>query len=183
MILAGSWFHPSLQAEPVTYNIDPVHSTVGFKIRHLGISWVQGSFKDFDGVVIFDEENPDNSKIAVSVKAATVDTGNDDRDAHLQDEEYFNTAQWQTLSFKSKSVKKTGEKKYSVTGDFTLRGETKEMTFEITDLGTAKGMKGEMRRGGETEFTLKRSEFGMEGGLPLVGDEVHITLAFSAIQE
>ncbi len=183
MLLTGSWFHSSVHAEPSTYNIDPVHSTVGFKIRHLGISWVQGSFKDFDGVVILNEAEPGNSKIAVSVKAASVDTGNDDRDAHIQDEEYFNTAKWETLSFKSKSVKKSGEKSYSITGDFTLRDVTKEMTIEVKDLGTAKGMKGEMRRGGETEFVIKRSEFGMTGGHPLVGDEVHITLAFSAIEE
>ncbi|MEO0453398.1 MAG: YceI family protein [Verrucomicrobiota bacterium] len=181
-LVLGAGFSQSLQAAE-TYSIDATHSSVNFKIKHLGISWVNGSFKDYEGTVTFDPETPANSKISVSVDVTSVYTGSEDRDAHIQDDEYFNSAEWEKMTFESKKVEKTGDDTYKVTGDFTLRDVTKEITIEVTDLGGATGRQGEKRRGGETSFIIKRSDYGMEGGAPLVGDEVHISLAFSAVEE
>jgi polyisoprenoid-binding protein YceI len=171
----------AVQAAPETFKADAAHSSVGFKIRHLGISWVKGTFKDFEGTAIFDAEKPEMSSVQVTVQAASVDTGNKDRDAHLQKDEFFNVEKFPTLSFKStKVVKKDGDV-YEVTGDFTLMGVTKPVTFTFEASGPIKGMKGETRRGGETEFKIKRSDFGMAKMIGPIGDEVQISLAFEGV--
>lgn len=173
---------PGLQAAPETYKIDPVHSSVGFKVRHLGVSWVHGSFKDFEGQVVFDPEKPENSSVNLTVKAASVDTGNEKRDAHLRKPEFFGADKNPTLSFKSTKVEKAGPNLYRVTGDFTLIGVTKSLTVDFTGTDEVKGMQGETRRGGETEFVLKRSDFGMKEMIGPIGDEVRVSLAFSGIK-
>lgn len=172
-----------LTAAPETYKIDPVHSSVGFKIRHLGISWVNGSFKDYEGQVVFDAEKPEASSVSITVKAASVDTGNEKRDTHLRNADFFNTEKFPTLTFKSTKVEKTGANTYKVTGDFTLLGVTKPMTIDFTGTDLIDGMGGEKRRGGETTFAIKRSEFGMKESLGPVGDEVQIALAFSGVRQ
>jgi len=173
--------HP-ISAAPETYKIDPVHSSIGFKIRHLGISWVNGSFNDFEGQVVFDPEKPENSSVNVIVKAASIDTGSEKRDAHLRKPEFFGVEKAPTLSFKSTKVEKTGPNLYKVTGDFTVIGVTKSITFDFTGTDEVKGMQGETRRGGETEFVLKRSDFGMNHMAGPIGDDVRVSLAFSGIK-
>ncbi|MDX6766626.1 MAG: YceI family protein [Candidatus Methylacidiphilales bacterium] len=169
-------------AAPQVFKIDPVHSSVGFKIRHLGISWVTGSFKEFEGQVSFDPEKPEASSVVVTVQAASVDTGSAKRDAHLKKPELFNVEKFPTLSFKSTKVEKTGDNTYKVTGDFTLLGTTKPLTVEFTGTDEVKGMQGETRRGGETTFVIKRSDFGMNYSIGPIGDDVQVSLAFSGIK-
>jgi len=182
LVLLATVCHPGLNAAPETYKIDPVHSSVGFKVRHLGVSWVNGSFKDFDGQVVFDPEKPENSSVNVTVKAASIDTGSDKRDTHLRKPEFFGVDKNPTLSFKSTKVEKAGPNFYRVTGDFTLTGVTKSLTVDFTGTDEVKGMQGETRRGGETEFVLKRSDFGMKEMIGPIGDEVRVSLAFSGIK-
>jgi len=173
----------SVTAAPATYEIDPAHSSVDFKIRHLGISWVRGSFGEIAGEVTVDPENPEKSVIEVTVQAASVDTRNDKRDEHLRSDEYFDVENHPTLTFKSSGVKKTGENTYEVTGDFTLLGVTKPITVMLTDSGEIEAQE-KTRRGGEVEeFTISRSDFGMDEMVGPIGDEVHILLAFSTIKK
>ena len=172
-----------LQAAPETYAIDSVHSSVDFKIRHLGVSWVQGSFGKFEGKVVFDADKAEASSVEVTVQADSVDTRNDGRDKHLKSEDFFNTAKYPTLSFKSTKVEKKAADTYEVTGDFTLLGVTKPLTFTMTTSGPVEGMKKETRRGGETEFTIKRSDFGMSKMVGPIGDDVKISLAFSGVKQ
>jgi polyisoprenoid-binding protein YceI len=171
------------QAAPETFKIDPAHSSVEFKIRHLGISWVTGVFKDFEGTVVYDEADPSKNSIEVTVKADSVDTSNSMRNDHLKKPEYFNVEKFPTLTFKSSKVEKTEKGEFKVTGDFTLLGVSKSIVVEVEGSGPVEGMKKEVRRGGETEFTIKRSDYGMKEGVGPVGDEVKITLAFSAIKQ
>lgn len=171
------------QAAPETFKIDPAHSSVEFKIRHLGISWVTGVFKDFEGTVVYDEADPSKNSIEVTVKADSVDTGNNMRNDHLKKPEYFNVEKFPTLTFKSTKVEKTEKGEFKVTGDFILLGVSKSIEVEVEGSGPVEGMKKEVRRGGETEFTIKRSDYGMKEGVGPVGDEVKITLAFSAIKQ
>ncbi len=173
----------TLSAAPETFKIDPVHSSVGFKIRHLGISWVNGSFKDYEGQVTLDPEKPETSSVQIAVKAASVDTGNEKRDGHLRNADFFDVEKFPTLTFKSTKVEKTAEGTYRVTGDFTLMGVTKAVTVNFTGTEEVKGMQGETRRGGETSFTIKRSDYGMKNSLGPVGDDVHISLAFSGVKQ
>lgn len=171
------------QAQTETYQIDPVHSTVAFKIRHLGISWVNGNFADFAGTVVFDPAKPENSSAEVTVKASSVDTRNVKRDTDLKSPAYFDIEKHALLSFKSTKVRKTGDKTYEVTGDLSILGVARPLTITFTDLGTATGMQGEARRGGETSFSLKRSDFGMTKNVGPIGDDVEVTLAFSGVKK
>ena len=172
-----------LRAAAENYSIDPVHSTVGFKIRHLGISWVTGSFGKFEGTASFDPAQPASSTLAVTVQADSVNTGNADRDKHLRAEDFFHTEKHPTITFKSTKVVKKTDSSYEVTGDMTLLGTTKPVTFTVETTGPVQGMKGETRRGGETTLTVKRSDFGMKNMIGPIGDEVHVTLAFSAVKQ
>jgi polyisoprenoid-binding protein YceI len=172
-----------LVAAPERYKIDTTHSSVSFKIRHLGVSWVQGVFKDYEGEVLFDPEKPEASSVTVTVKAASVDTGNEKRDNHLRNADYFHVEKFPTLSFKSTKVEKTGENRYKVTGDFTLLGVTKPLVVDFIATDEIEGMRGEKRRGGETSFTIKRSDFGMKQSIGPIGDEVHVSLSFAGVKE
>jgi polyisoprenoid-binding protein YceI len=172
-----------LVAAPERYKIDTTHSSVSFKIRHLGVSWVQGVFKDYEGEVLFDPEKPEASSVTVTVKAASVDTGNEKRDNHLRNADYFHVEKFPTLSFKSTKVEKTGENRYKVTGDFTLLGVTKPLVVDFIATDEIEGMRGEKRRGGETSFTIKRSDFGMKQSIGPIGDEVHVSLSFAGVKD
>lgn len=166
-----------------TYQIDPVHSTVEFKVKHLGISTVSGAFREFKGSGVLDPEKPELSTLEVVAQAASVDTGVAKRDEHLRGPDFFDTAKYPTLSFKSTKVEKLTGNKFSVTGDFTLLGVTKPITFEVEASAEAQGIKEEIRRGGETAFTIKRSDYGMAKMIGPIGDEVHVLIAFSAIKQ
>jgi polyisoprenoid-binding protein YceI len=175
----------SVQAQTAeTYRIDPVHSIVEFKIRHLGISWVKGVFREFAGGGAFDPAHPENSHIEVIVQAASIDTGTEKRDTHLRSPDFFNAGKFPTLSFKSTKVEKLGANRYSVTGDFTLLDQTRPVTVEVETSDAAPGLEpGEIRRGGETAFKIKRSDFGMAGMVGPIGDEVQISLSFESVRE
>lgn len=173
----------SAVAAPESYKIDTAHSTVSFRVKHFGVSWVRGSFDEFNGSVNFDENNPEKSSVEVIVKADSIDTGNSSRDGHLKTEDFFNTGKFPTLTFKSTNVKKVSDTTYEVTGDFTMHGVTKPLIVKFESLGKHEGKNGEVRRGGETSFTVKRSDFGMSGSIPVVGDNVEVTLAFAGVKK
>ncbi len=183
-VLVAAAASPALLAAPEKYTIDPVHSTVSFKIKHLMISTVSGSFTDFAGSGTFDPENPEASSIQVTVQAASINTNNDQRDTHLKSDEFFNIEKHPTLTFQSTSITKNSDDTYNITGDFTLMGVTKPISFTATITDQISGMKeGEKRRGGSASFRIKRSDFGMNHMIGPIGDEVDITLSFSGIQE
>jgi polyisoprenoid-binding protein YceI len=174
----------SAQAEIIQYEIDAVHSSVDFKIRHLGISWVRGSFTEFSGQVNIDSENPEKSQVSITVQAASVDTRNKARDKHLRNEDYFNVEKFPIISFKSTSLKKQKDGTYLLTGKLTLLETTRTITTTLTDSGEVDGMHGEKRRGGElAEIVLKRSDYGMPKKMGPIGDEVTLYLAFSAVKK
>jgi polyisoprenoid-binding protein YceI len=182
-MLLGIMLMPA-QAEVINYDIDAVHSSVDFKIRHLGITWVRGSFNEISGQVHFDAEKPEKSQIEVEVKAASVNTRNEGRDKHLRSEDYFNVDAFPTISFKSSSLKKQKDGTYKMTGDLTLLGDTHEITTTLTDSGEVDGMHGEKRRGGEmADMVIKRSDYGMKKMVGPIGDEVHLFLAFAAVRK
>jgi polyisoprenoid-binding protein YceI len=171
-----------LTARADTFKIDPVHSSIVFSIKHLGVTDFYGRFNDVSGKVVFDKAEPSQSSVEVTIPVESIDTHNEKRDQHLKSPDFFNAKQFPTIVFKSKSVEGTGDT-YKATGDLTLHGVTKPMTLEIKRGEDGKGMEGEIRGGGEARFTIKRSDFGMnfmQGGL---GDQVTVLLSLEGVKQ
>lgn len=163
-----------------TYEIDSVHSSVGFSIRHF-VSKTTGSFANVTGAITVDRENLENSSVVATVEVASVNTANQKRDDHLRASDFFDVAKYATATFKSKSWKKTGENTYDITGDLTLKGITKEIVLATKLLGFGDGMNGAKLSGWEATITLKRSEWGITGYTGALGEDVAITIGIEGI--
>ena len=161
------------------YAIDPMHTAVSFKISHLGLSWVHGRFNDVSGGFVLDG---DTASFVLNIKPESVDTGNAKRDEHLRSPDFFNVKQFPGLTFKSTAVKPVKDG-YEVTGDLTLHGVTKPVTFTLLGGRKAEFPKNVQRTGYSTELTLKRSEFGMDKMLEAIGDEVRIVISFEGVKK
>jgi len=164
------------------YVIDAVHSSVTFKISHLGLSWIHGRFDDFSGKFTIDSSDPARSSFTLNIKPDSVDTNNSQRDGHLKSPDFFNVKQFPALSFTSTSVKPI-ERGFEVTGDLTLHGETKPVTFTLKGGNKAEFPKGFQRTGYSTELVLKRSQFGVGKPMPVLGDEVHVAISFEGTKK
>ncbi|MFL5341647.1 MAG: YceI family protein [Gemmataceae bacterium] len=156
------------------YAVDPAHAGVNFRVTHVGLSWTFGRFNDVSGEFTVDGAN---STFALTIKADSVDTGNKQRDGHLCSPDFFNVKQFPQITFKSTAVKPV-EGGLDVTGDFTMHGVTKPMTFTLKGGNTAELPKGVKRTGYTTELVLKRSEYGMDKMIPGAGDDVHVAISF-----
>ena len=178
-------------AAPVTYTIDKPHTEVGFDVRHF-FSKVHGRFNDFQGTIVFDEQDP--AKISVEATAVTgsISTDNEKRDGHLKTADFFDAEKYPTLSFKSTKVTAAGKNKYKVTGDLTLRGVTKSVVFDVDFLGAGSVGVGGQSWGSKAGFaattTINRKDFGINwnktldnGGL-MLADEVTLVLNIEANQ-
>jgi polyisoprenoid-binding protein YceI len=165
-----------------TFKIDPVHSSVIFSVKHNGVTDFYGDFKEVTGTVTFDSADSSKSIVEVSISAESVDTRNEKRDQHLKSPDFFNSKQFPTLTFKSTKVEGTGDV-YKVTGDLTIHGVTKPVTVDFKRGADGKGGKGEVRGGGETRFTIKRSDYGMAFMQGPVGDDVNIVLSLEGVKQ
>lgn len=167
-----------------TYDIDPVHSVVWFRIKHLGTSYAYGAFTGVSGAISFNPEKTESDKIDVTVKSASVATFNDVRDEHLRGPDFFNVEKYPEITFKSTGWKATGDNRFEITGDLTMLGVTKKVTFPADFVGVGKGMQGEARAGFQAVFTIKRSDFGMTKYVPdVLGDEVHLTISMEGVKK
>lgn len=176
-ILAGA---PTAATAADAYKVDPVHSTVIFRIKHLEASYAYGRFDAVAGTFTLDEQDPTRSAFDLQVKADSVDTNDAKRDQHLKGADYFNVKQFPTLAFKSKSVKKSGANTYDVAGDLTMHGVTKPVSVKIETTGPAKKpamMGGGYAAGFEAQLAVKRGDFGMKGGAGMLGDDVRVIIS------
>lgn len=176
-------------ASAATWNIDPDHSNVGFKIRHLMVSNVKGSFDKYSGTVELNEKDITKSKVDVSIQTASINTNVELRDGHLKSADFFDVAKFPTMTFTSKKVVKAGKDKLKVTGDLTLHGITKEVVLKVD--GPSKEIKdlyGNIRKGATATATINRKDFGLnwnkalETGGVVVGEEVSITIEIEMIK-
>lgn len=165
-----------------TFKIDPVHSSVIFNIKHLGVTNFYGDFKEVTGTVTFDSADPSKSSVELSIPVESLDSRNPKRDQHLKSPDFFNAAQFPTLNFKSTKIEASGDV-YKVSGDLTIHGVTKPVTVDFHKGAEAKGQQGEVRSGGETKFTMKRSDYGMSFMQGALGDEVNIVLSLEGIKQ
>lgn len=174
LLLSSLFVCGSLRAAD-EYTYDLVHSSVSFKARHLDLSWIHGRFNLVDGKFSLDREKPENSTFTLTIPVDSVDTGNVARDLHLKQADYFDQKQFPTIDFKSTSCKVI-DGGFEVTGDFTMHGVTKSITFPLLG-GKEKEWKGVKRVGFSTELKLKRSDFGFDPkAIGLIGDEAIIII-------
>jgi len=168
-----------------TLEIDRSHSEVAFQVRHL-LSKVRGRFTDFAGTIEFDQSNPQNSRLDVAIKAASIDTAEGDRDKHLRSADFFETDKYPTLTFVSTAVTLRSGDTYDVAGNLTIHGVTRPVVLPASFLGAAQDPWGNTRFVFEAELTLNRKDFGLswnaalETGGFLVGDEVKVFLSIQA---
>ncbi len=167
----------SLSLAATKYEVDPVHSAVIFRIKHLNVSYSYGRFNDISGNFTLDAENPANSSVEVSVRVDSIDTAHGGRDQHLKSDEYFNVAKHATISFKSSKVEKVGDQQYKAEGELTLLGVSKPLTVTIEHVGEANVPRAGQRSGFETSFTIKRSDFGLTAGMGGLGDDVRLIVS------
>jgi polyisoprenoid-binding protein YceI len=170
-----------------TYEIDTVHSSVDFKIRHL-ISKVTGEFTDFDGTFVVAPDNLDQSSVDFRIKAASIDTGNEKRDEHLRSSDFFDVETYPEITFKSTKITRVDDDTFAVAGTLTIRGESKDITLMVDFLGEMEAMGG-VRAGYELSTTINRTEFGvswnraLEGGGAVLGDDVEVNIALALVKQ
>ena len=169
-------------AEPVEWRFDAAHSYVGFKVRHMMVTWVRGRFNEAQGKIWYDPANPAATRVEIDINPATIDTENERRDKHLRSDDFFAVDKYPAMKFVSKKAEPSGGG-LKVTGDLTMRGVTKEIVLMVADISptVADGRGGE-KMGATASAKINRKEWGINyhqvldsGGLN-VGDEVTIEI-------
>ena len=187
--LVFAWLLPAMAAaDPAIYKVDADHSGVSFSIRHF-VSNVSGRFRDFDGVIKYDKLNPAASSVEFRVRAASIDTTNNDRDEDLRSKKFFEVEKYPALTFTSTKVVPKDASTLEVTGNLTMHGVSREITFPVQVLGTMQAPHGE-KAGFEASFTVDRKEYGitwnniLDSG-PMLGDavKIHIEIEANSVAE
>ena len=168
------------------WNVDASHSSVDFSVKHMMIAKVKGTFHKFEASINADPEDLTTADIEFTVDMSSIDTRSEDRDNHLRSADFLDVENHPNMTFKSTSIKKTGDNEYDVTGDLTIRGVTKQETFKVVYEGGGKDPWGNERTGFSAEGTIKRTDYGLvwnaalETGGVLVGEDVKISLEIEA---
>ncbi len=165
-----------------TYALDPAHTTVGFRIRHMGLAFVEGEFDAFEGAVQFDPADLAATTVTATVQTTSVDTDVDARDGHLRTADFFDVATFPTMTFRSTAVQPTGPSTFRLTGDLTLHGVTRPVVLDVTAAGPITDPRSGQRAGFHAEGEIDRRDFGMTwgqvlpGGVPSLGHTVTLVL-------
>jgi len=165
-----------------TFNVDKAHSNIGFKVKHMMVSNVVGNFKDFSGTIEYDEKTKTLKSISGTVAVASINTENEKRDNHLRADDFFAAKEFPNITFESTKIEGN-----EVTGNFTLRGVTKELTFDLENNGTIVDHRGNTRVGLSLEGKINRKDFGvkynkiLEAGGVAVGDKVKLIIDLEGV--
>lgn len=177
-------------AQTARWEIDPAHSNVSFTVRHLMVSNVRGEFTKLAGGIDVVGTDPTTAKVAVTIEATSVNTREPKRDDHLRSGDFFDAAKFPTLTFVSKKVVSAGEGRLKMTGDLTIHGVTREVTFDVDSLTSPmKDPWGGTRAGAHATATIQRKDFGLiwnkalETGGVLVGDDVNIAIDVELVKK
>ncbi len=172
-----------------TYQIDPAHSTAQFVVRHMMITNVRGNFNRLQGSIDYDAENPSASNLSAEIETKAINTGDEQRDAHLRSADFLDAETFSKMTFKSTKVESAGQGEMTVTGDLTIHGVTKPVVLKVEGpTAETKDPFGNTRIGASATTKIKRADFGLtwnaalETGGFLVGDELKIELEISAIK-
>jgi polyisoprenoid-binding protein YceI len=171
-----------------TYVIDKGHSAVEFQVRHFA-SKVHGRFSDFEGAIQADAGKPEASSVTFTIKTASIDTNNGNRDNDLRSPNFFDAAKFPEITFKSSKMASTGKDQYAVTGTLTMHGVSKEVTLPVTHLGSMKDPRGNERASFELNTKLNRKDYGIDwnktldtGGL-MLSDDVDVTIDLETVKK
>lgn len=170
------------------WTLDPTHTRIGFIARHAMVTKVRGSFNDFIGTVTVTDENLETARVHLIVQAASIDTRNEQRDAHLRTNDFFAMGTYPEITFDSTSVKTTAEDSLTVVGDLTIKGVTREVTIPFEFAGTATDPFGNVRAGFDGSLVISRGDFGitwnspLETGGVLVSDKITLEFEVSAVK-
>ena len=177
-------------AATTNWNIDPTHSSASFKVKHMMISDVRGSFRDLQGTIAIDESNLANSQVNITIVATSIDTGIKKRDDHLRSADFFDVAKYPNLIFSSKQIRNIKNGEFELVGDLTLHGVTKEVVLNVAGPTVeAKDPWGNIRRAAQATTKINRKDFGLgwnaalETGGVLVGEEIQIELDIQFIKQ
>jgi polyisoprenoid-binding protein YceI len=170
------------------YQVDPAHTTLGFRIRHMGIAFVEGEFDTFEGTIAFAPDNLTATRAEVTVQTASIDTDVEQRDNHLRSADFFEVETYPTMTFAASEVHPTGPNSFRLVGDLTIKGTTKEVVFDVESAGPIPTDNGQ-RIGFHATTTIDRRDFGitwgndLPGGIPAVGNQVQLVLDVEGVTE
>ena len=170
------------------WSIDPMHSEVHFKVKHLVISTVTGTFKSFEGSLETASADFEDALIQFSMDVSSIDTNQEQRDAHLKSADFFDAEQFSTISFKSTSFKKDGDN-YALNGDLTIKNVTKQVKLDVDFGGVATDFYGNEKAGFELSGKISRKEFGLtwegitEAGAIVVGDDIKLNMNIQLVKQ
>lgn len=182
--MTTSTIHPTTTTS--TWTLDPAHTLVEFAAKHLMITTVKGRFADVSGTIHMDETDPAASSVEAVIKAASIDTRTDQRDAHLKSADFLEVERYPEITFKSTKVERVGDQHYRVTGNLTIHGVTKPVVLDVQDEGRTKDPWGGERAGFSATTRIDRRDFGLtwnqvvETGGVVVSNEIRITLEVEA---
>lgn len=174
---------PVLEASAAdSYKVDGSHAFAVFKVMHLGVAPAYGMFRKIDGEFTIDDADPSKSTVQITIDASSVFTADKKRDEHLQGPDFFDAKQFPKMTFKSKSVARSGDT-FKVTGDLTIKGKTKEVTLDMVKTGAGADPWGNTRIGFETTLRINRMDFGVDYMPDGLGKEVTLMLSLEGIQK
>lgn len=173
-----------------TWEFDAAHTRLGFAVRHMMVATVRGRFADLSGVAVLDPSNPAASSAAVTIQAASIDTGSPDRDAHLRSHDFFDVDNHPTIEFRSTEIRPTSAREtWTLVGVLTIRGVTRPVELTLTYLGISPDPWGGIRAGFEGSGKINRKDWGLtwnaglETGGVLVGDQIKLELDVEAVKK
>ncbi|GAA1147678.1 polyisoprenoid-binding protein YceI [Kitasatospora gansuensis] len=170
------------------YTIDASHSAIGFAVRHAMVTNVRGVFAEHDGLLHLDGSNPENSTAALTIKVASIDTSNTQRDEHLRTGDFFEAETFPEITFRSTSAERLRDDSYRMTGDLTIKGTTGQVVLDLEYTGSATDVYGAQRVGFEGSATVDRTAWGLtynaalETGGVLIGEKVKLSFDISAVK-
>ena len=178
----------SLSSLSGTYALDPTHTRIGFVARHAMVTKVRGSFNEFEGTAVLDGDDVSRSTASVTITAASIDTRQAQRDAHLRSNDFLAMDEFPTITFTSTAARRTGEAEFELDGDLTIKGVTRSVTIPFTYEGTAKDPFGNTRLGFEGSIVINRKDFGvnynavLETGGVMISEKVTLEFEVSAVK-
>lgn len=184
LITAALFFsNPAQAGKPDAFTFDKTHTQIFFSVSHLGFSFSTGSFTAFDGGFTFSEQKPEQSAVNVTIEAASLSLHDEKWEEHLKSADFLNIAEHPKITFKSTKAEKTGDNTGRITGDLTLLGVTKPVTLDVIfNKAAIHPYSKQFVAGFSAKTSINRSDFGMDYGLPGIGDEVNITIEVEGIR-
>jgi len=181
---SATGFASTAQAEQYDFDIKGQHAFIQFKVKHLGYSWLLGSFRTFDGQFSYDERKPEKNSVSVNIDMASLDTNHAERNKHLRSADFFDVAKYPTATFTSTSYEVTGKKTGIVHGKLTLRGISKDIAIKVTQIGTGPDPWGGYRRGFEGHAELHLSDYNMKkaGMLGSAAENIELFLSIEGVR-